>query len=235
MAGAASRKPPARAILLSEQIQSEPLPLGGGFQRMARRRYQKPTPQKRGEWWTILVREDVAAVDGRRKRKVKRVNLGPITLTRAEAERLRDDYLVDINRSTTGIGGACLFRDFAKTYEDDMLPVLASTTRERSKSVLKNYLKPTLGGLMLREITLEPLQAYFSRLQKSGLAFESVDKIRDVLSAVLRTAVDYGRLSSNPMEKLRLRRRQIKRKPFLRAAQFYELLDKIAEPYATMV
>lgn len=51
---------------------------------------------------------------------------------------------------------------------------------------------------MLREITLEPLQNYFSRLQQSALPFESVDKIRDVLSAVLRTAVDYGRIPTTP-------------------------------------
>ena len=202
---------------------------------MARRRYQKPTPHKRGQWWTILVREDVATVDGQRKRQVKRINLGPITLTKAEADRLRDEYLVSVNQVVAAIGGACLFRDFAKAYERDMLPLLASTSRERSKSVLKNYLKPTLGGLMLREITLEPLQGYFSRLQQSPLAFESVDKIRDVLSAVLRTAVDYGRLPSNPVEKIRLKRRQNRRKPFLRAEQFFALLEAITEPYATMI
>jgi len=46
------------------------------------------------------------------KRKVKRVALGPNVLTRAEVERLRDDYLAAINQPNVGIGGACLFRDF---------------------------------------------------------------------------------------------------------------------------
>jgi integrase len=68
------------------------------------------------------------------------------------------------------------------------------------------------------------------------LSFESIDKIRDVLSAVLRTAVDYGRLPSNPADKVRLKRRKRKTaKPFLRIEQFYNLLSIIAEPYATMV
>jgi integrase len=35
-----------------EQIRNEPLPQGGGFEKMARRRYQKPTPEKRGNQWT---------------------------------------------------------------------------------------------------------------------------------------------------------------------------------------
>ena len=223
------------ATLPVEQIRNEPLPQEGGFERMARRRYQKPTPKKRGGHWTILVREDVVS-DGQRIRKVKRVALGPENLTRFEAERLRDEYLADINDPVAGIGGALLFRDFVRTYERDVLPTLASTSQERSRSVLKNYLKPEFDKLMLREMTLEPLQGYFMRLQQTKLSFESIDKIRDVLSAVLRTAVEYGRLHHNPTEKIRLKRRRPRGpKPFIRIAQFYALLDAISGPYATMV
>lgn len=176
------------ATLPSEQIRNEPLQ-GGGFERMARRRYQKPVPKKRGEQWSILVREDVV-INGRRKRKLKRVPLGLISMCRADAERLRDEYVAAINHPNVGIGGACSFRDFVQTYKRDVLPTLASTTRSRSLSVMKNYLIPKFGE-MLREISLEPLQSYFARLQQTKLAFESIDKIRDVLSATLRTAVDY--------------------------------------------
>jgi integrase len=218
-----------------EQIRNEPLPQGGGFEKMARRRYQKPTPKRRGKQWSILVREDVVR-DGQRKRKLKRIALGPATLTRAEAERLRDDYLASINQAHVGIGGAILFRDFARMYERDVLSTLASTTRDRSKSVLKNHLNPAFGDLMLRELTLEGLQEYFVRLQATKLSPETVDKIRDVLSALLRTAVEYGRLSTNPAEKIRLKKRKLtKAKPFIWVEQFYALLALIPEPYATMV
>lgn len=202
---------------------------------MARRRYQKPTPERRGNQWTILVREDV--VDhGQRKRKVKRVPLGPSTLTRAEAERARDDYLANINQAQVGIGGAILFRDFARIYQRDVLATLASTTRARSTSVLKFHLNPEFGERMLREITLEVLQEYFVGLQSTTLSPESIDKVRDVLSSVLGTAVDYSRLNTNPCAKIRLKKRKLtKPKPFIRVDQFYDLLELIAEPYATMV
>jgi integrase len=217
-----------------EQIRNEPLPRGGGFEKMARRRYQKPTPKRRGNQWTILVREDVVE-DGQRGRKLRRIPLGPAALIRAEAERLRDEYLAAINQAHVGIGGAILFRDFARIYERDVLPTLASTTRERTKSVLKNHLNPEFGDLMLRELTLEGLQGYFVRLQATELSPESIDKARDVLSSVLRTAVDYGRLSTNPVEKIRLKKRKLTRpKPFIRVDQFYSLLELIAEPYGTM-
>src|SRR5438270_13116601 len=102
-----------RGILPSEQIRNEPSPQGGGFEKMARRRYQKPTPKKRGNQWTILVREDLVQNDDC-IRKVRRVPLGPTTLTRAQAQRLRDEYLATINQANVGIGGACLFRDFSR-------------------------------------------------------------------------------------------------------------------------
>jgi integrase len=141
-----------------------------------------------------------------------------------------------INESTLGIGAACLFSDFARIYQRDVLSTHASTTQARSSSVLKNYLVPAFGELMLREMTLERLQAYFVKLQQSKLSHESVDKIRDVLSAVLRTAVDYSRLPANPAEKIRLRRRRMVRtKPFLWVDDFFRLSALIAEPYATMV
>ena len=221
--------------LPDEQIRNEPLPQGGGFEKMARRRYQKPTPERRGNQWTILVREDVVE-NGQRRRKVKRVALGPSTLTRAESERARDDYLADINQAQVGIGGAILFRDFARVYERNILQTLASTTRDRSKSVLKIHLNPEFGDRMLREITLEGLQGYFAGLEAIAESPESVDKVRDVLSSVLATAVDYGRLSTNPCAKIRLKKRKLtKPKPFIRVEQFFALLELIPEPYATMV
>lgn len=235
MPASCSKAAARRDILPDEQIRDESSPQGGGFEKMARRRYQKPTPKRRGKQWSILVREDVVK-RGQRTRKSKRIPLGPTTLTRAEAERLRDDYLAAINQMEVGIGGAILFRDFARIYERDVLPTLASTSRERTTGVLKNHLNPEFGQLMLRELTLERLQGYFMRLQSSQLSAESVDKIRDVLSAVLRTAVDYGRLNANPAEKIRLRKRKLtRRKPFIRVDQFYALLELMAEPYATMV
>ena len=87
---------------------------------------------------------------------------------------------------------------------------------------MKNHLNPQFGDLMLREITLEGLQNYLGRLPGAA---ESVDKVRDVLSAVLRTAVDYGRLNTNPVEKIRLKKRKLnKPKPFIRVDQFHALL-----------
>lgn len=66
---------------------------------------------------------------------------------------------------------------------------------------MKNYLHPELGDLILREIALERLRSLFAELQQTKLSADSTDKIRDVLSSVLWTDVDYGRLETSPAEK----------------------------------
>jgi len=81
---------------------------------------------------------------------------------------------------------------------------------------------------MLREMTLEVLQHYFARLQATKMSAEGVDKVKYVLSAVLGTAVTYGRLSTNPAEKIRLRKRKLtKPKPFIRVDLCFSLLALI--------
>lgn len=74
-------------------------------------------------------------------------------------------------------------------------------------------------------------------LGKRNLDLESIDKIRDVLSSVLNSAMRYGLLVRNPAEGTRLprSRRAKKGKPFLTQEQFNLNVGKVTEPYATML
>src|SRR6202007_2607084 len=79
---------------------------------------------------------------------------------------------------------------------------------------------------------------YFSGLAASPLASESKDKIKDVLSSILGSAVQYGLLVKNPVEGIRLpaeRRGKRKTKRHVTPEQFEQLLELIPEPYASMV
>ena len=120
---------------------------------------------------------------------------------------------------------------------------MASTTCERTRGVLDNYLLPTFGKLCLRELTSLTLQRYFSQLttsadRSSALCYESRDKIRDVLSSALRYAVENGLLVQNPAKHLRIPldgRGRKRNKPYVTPPQFEALVALIPEPYATMV
>jgi ATP-dependent helicase/nuclease subunit A len=118
------------------------------------------------------------------------------------------------------------------------MPLMAKTTQGRSRGVIANYLVPEFGKLSLRDLTPLRLQRYFSGLAASPLAHESKDKIKDVLSAILGSAVQYGLLVKNPVEGIRLpaeRRGKRKTKPHVTPEQFEQLLELISEPYASMV
>ena len=56
------------------------LPLKGDLERMARRRFQDPTPQRRGKWWTLRYRQD-EFVGGRLVRVRKETRLALIEKT----------------------------------------------------------------------------------------------------------------------------------------------------------
>jgi integrase len=132
---------------------------------------------------------------------------------------------------------------------------MASSTQDRYKGIIDNYLIPTFGSASLRDLTQLALQKYILGFQikeheesenrndrkdgsQKGLSRESVDKIRDVLSSILGSAVKYGFLVKNPAEGVHVapaKRGTRRHKPFIRPQQFAALVELIQEPYAAMV
>src|SRR5207248_3586852 len=106
-------------------------PLKGDFERMARRRFQNPRPRRRGDWWTIQVRQDVF-VEGKLNRSNKRVRLGPATMPEREVQRVAAEYLRPLNQEMQGIGSATNFAYYVEhTYLAVVMPLLAKSTRDR--------------------------------------------------------------------------------------------------------
>jgi integrase len=213
-------------------------PLRGDFERMARRRFQDPRPQRRGNWWIIQIRLDVV-VNGKLKRSNKRVRLAPVTMSEREVRKIAAEYLRPMNQGLQAIGSAVNFAQYVQQeYMTVVMPLFAKSTRDRYEGVLNNYLLPAFGGLSLRDLTALSVQRYFSDMATSPLTHESRDKIRDVLSSVLVSAVKYEFLLKNPVENVRLpaeRRGRKRNKPYLTVEQFGQIAELIPEPYATMV
>ncbi|MFB3923280.1 MAG: tyrosine-type recombinase/integrase [Terriglobia bacterium] len=206
------------------------------FEKMARRRYQQPKPKRLGKWWYILLWQD-EIVDGKLVRRRKRVQLGPASMLEAEALKIRDEHLRPMNQGLLPVASAMSFADFIeRVYTPTTLPVMARSTQDRYRSVIKNYLKPTFGNLLLRDLTALAIQRYFSDMATSPLAYESKDKIRDVLSSILGSAVKFQFLVSNPVVGVRLppSRKGKGTKPYIPPDRFAALLELIPEPYSTM-
>jgi len=92
--------------------------------------------------------------------------------------------------------------------------------------VIENYLMKPFGDLCLKDISVLTVDRYFAGMAKTKLDYESVDKIRDVLSSVLGSAVRYGLLLKNPAENVRLPRPKVgkKEKPWITQPSFDALL-----------
>jgi integrase len=185
----------------------------------------------------LLYWQDVF-VNGASTRKRKRQKLAPREVPEREVKKMAAEFLRPMNQGLTPIGSATKFEEYVQSiYRTTSMPLMAKSTRDRYESVIKLYLNPAFGAKCLRDLTPLSLQQYFSGMAASKLSYESRDKIRDVMSSILTSAVTYGLLVKNPAESVRLApgKRGTRVKPYIDPLKFHALLELIPEPYATMV
>lgn len=204
---------------------------------MARRRFQDPKPRKEGAFWVLYYWHE-EFIDGERRRRRKRHKLAPVATPEREARKIAAEFLRPVNQGLVPLGSATGFTEYVQgTYIPVVLEQMAASTKDRYQGILRNYLTPQFGGLALRDITTLGVDRYLAGFGASKLGHESLDKIRDVLSSVLNSAVRYGLLVKNPAEGVRLPRKRggARQKPWITRQQFDVLVELIAEPYASMV
>ena len=221
---------------------------------MAKRRFQDPEPEVVGNWWQIRVYRDEYE-EGRRIRKRTRIRLAPASMPVREVQKIKAEYLRPLNQGLISPGSATPFESFVDTvYKTTALPLMASSTQARYRGIIDLYLMPTFGSLCLRDLTPLTLQKYISGFEirepedtkqknpepegEEASRARILNKIRDVLSSVLGSAVKYGFLVTNPAvgaTVAAIEARARRHKPFMRPEQFAALVELIEEPYATMV
>jgi integrase len=224
-----------RGIVALEANIGTPSPLEA--EKMARRRFQAPTPFREGHFWWLFHWQD-EFVDGKRTRKRKRTKLALASMSEREVKKIAAEFLRPLNQGLVTIGAATGFADYVENiYTSTVLPLMAKATQDRYTGIIKNYLVPTFGNSSLRDLTPLTLQKYFTGMVNSTLSHESKDKIRDVLSSILGSSKDYGLLVVNPASGIKLPRdKQGRRtKPYVDPSKFVALLALISELYASMV
>ena len=203
---------------------------------MAKRRWQNPIPKREGNFWYLLHWSDVF-IDGRRTRKRQRVKIAPATMAEREVRKIAAEILRPLNQGLISVGSAVSFKEFVESeYMPTMLPLLASSTQDCYRGVIRRHLIPTFGSLCLRDLTPRALQRYFSDMASQKIPYPSIVKARDALSSVLRSAVPEF-LVKNPLDGLRLPKdkRGRRRKPVISPEQFSKLVQLVGEPYASMI
>src|SRR6266852_1401892 len=223
-----------RAIVLGEAASSASQE---DFEKMARRRYQRPKPELwRNHWW-IRIRQD-EMIGGTLTRKLKRIKLGPATMLAREAAKVAAEYLRPVNQGMISAGSAVSFNQYVETtWMPTEIPLLAKTTQDAYQGIIRKCLVPRFGNFLLRDLTPLTLQRYFSELTGERVGYPKVLKIRDTLSSILRSAARFGFLIQNPMVGLKLPvdKRPRRQKPVISPEQFSNLVEYVSEPYASML
>ncbi len=118
---------------------------------------------------------------------------------------------------------------------------LEAGTLEKYKDELDDKILPALGHLKLTELRPHTLNAFFVGMTKDGARKDgkpggyskgTINKTRNVLSSVLRTATEWEIISSNPLEKVRYQAEDTADKiEFFTPEQAATFLDYIEKPY----
>ena len=208
--------------------------------RMARRRYQIGClfiRGKRRKVWVARWREDVLRPDGTPGRVLRSEVIGLVAEipTRREARKLLDARLRPINQGFRKAQATITFLDFARTWEEAVLPAYRESTCYFYRNVLHKHLLPYFGGSRLCEIQTPEVQTFMN--QKAQQYAPSVlHHVRATLSRVLRSAKEWGYMDSNPTEGVRLPHKQtIHPRDAFGPADVQRILAKLDEPYRSMV
>jgi integrase len=130
--------------------------------------------------------------------------------------------------------GRVPFREWAERWERTMA-TLRPSTRKDYATLLKNQVLPEFGDMTLAGIDALAVREWVAELVANGLSAKRARKAHQVLSQILASAVDGGRLPRNVAEGIKLPKVQRREMHFLTAAQVEALADAIVAPYGVLV
>jgi integrase len=210
-------------------------PTGGkGVSRMARRRrqYGSGCLLKRGRGWAIRWRELEIAPDGTTKKVLRYEALGNIS--RGEAAEILTQKLATAGTKIP-TRSRVTFSALGSEWKATVLPMYKQSTQKNHRHILEKHLIPRFGEKAVTDVTRQEIQAFVAHLNQTGYAPKSIDHIHDVLSAVLRTAVKWGHLQTNPARDVDMPTlKTVRPKWVLTTQQAMQLLDALPPQGRTM-
>jgi integrase len=209
---------------------------------MARRRYQEGnlfTRGKRRKVWVLRWWEDSIRPDGSlgRVRRSEVLGLVAEIRTRRQARKLAEAKLRPINQGRHRPQSSIPLERFMREHwEPAVAPLLKPGTRRFYGVTLRTHVLPAFGKRPLSDLHRGEIQAFLVEKRRQGLSSSSTHGIRNALSKVLRTAVEWGYLEHNPARGIRLGERvPVRERVFLSPPEVLRLLAVLPEPCSTLV
>jgi hypothetical protein len=168
---------------------------------LRRKRWQKGSLQfrRRGKnkKWVVLYYDD----GGHRRHHT----LGVGSLTKADAEKKRNEFMRTVNGGDPEQGGnrPVLLREFVdQKYLPFQRGKWKKSTRGTSENRIQHHIVKGLGDTALKDFSLTSLQKFLETKADQGLSFSVVDHLRWDLGAMFEMAVAEKLMSANPATRL---------------------------------
>src|SRR5581483_3855150 len=164
---------------------------------MARNKRQYGTGRlaKRGSGWLIRWYETEMMQDGN-TRRIQRNETLPGTLSRKEASAILAQR-INASGSKPVLRSRTTFAEIASQWQETVVPMYKHSTALVHVHLLGKHILPRFGEMDVDKITRQEIQAWIAYLNRQ-FAPKTVDHLHDILSAVLRTAMNWGYISENP-------------------------------------
>lgn len=155
---------------------------------------------------------------------------------RLDADRFLRTVEADIIRGTyvDPMAGRLLFGEWADRWWSSTVD-LRPTTRARDDATYRNHVKPTFGDLPLSAIDHLAVTEWIAELNAKELAPATVQKAHQVLSKIMRAAVDSGKLNASPCDRVKLPKIERQEMRFIGPDEIAALADAIDARYRALV
>ena len=207
-----------------------------------RKRYQRGHLYKTGKYrqvWRARWVEPVVLPNGAVGRVLRNEFIAEVrdVPTRRQAQALLDEKLRSLNQGSHKPQAVITFRQFVEEHwKQKVLPAFKPSTAESHSVLLHKHLLPCFGDKRLCDIGTADVQAFVMEKAQAGLAWNTVKNLRNLVSRILRTAVEWNYLASNAARGVRLPSKQLPRPPrMITVEQLRALLQELPEPARTMV
>jgi integrase len=209
--------------------------------KLGRRRYQAPLPEKKGNFWTIRIREDALDEEGKKSRTRPRYVLGPCVgpgaLSLREAKKLAaDNVLKTINNYSSCPSSVITFEAFiAQKFLPEYVELLKHAGKEHYKYCIKKML-PYLGSLRLRDIQPSDVRKMVSKMEQKPYSQKTISHVKTAVVTIINFAKEEKYFSGdNPGERVRLPEVHVPERLAYSFAQAQAVIEALPSPVREMV
>ena len=129
---------------------------------MPKRRFQTGCLRRETKSWILYFRADVQGDDGVIRRGPRCLKVGPNSLSKAEAQKVAQPLLDQVNAGDVIVAGTTL-RDFIPEWRQ--APTLKPSTIKGMESSLRAHILPKLGDVLLSNIDARQIQGLVNSMK----------------------------------------------------------------------